>query len=80
VRTIVAVNCFGRVLKRKPRIGKQSRIEGCNRSNFAREESAIQTQKMVAFMYGICQCDSGLKMSIATTEMWKRNPTRVTDS
>jgi hypothetical protein len=42
VRTIVAVNCFGRVLKRKPRIGKQSRIEGCNRSNFAREESAIQ--------------------------------------
>jgi hypothetical protein len=25
------------------------------------------------------QRDAGLKMSIITTEMWKRNPTRVTD-
>jgi hypothetical protein len=35
---------------------------------------------MVGFRHNIYRCDSGLKMSIIQTEVWKRNPTRVTDS
>jgi hypothetical protein len=31
------------VLKRESEIGKQCRIERCNRSSFAREERVIQT-------------------------------------
>jgi hypothetical protein len=48
-------------------------IESCSRVG------STQIWEMAGLTSIYQQHDAGLKMSIITTEMWKRNPTRVTD-